>query len=166
MEVKEVCKSLTALWDASQEALTQCKAHLSQGSAKTFMASQLNGTKTDLGSNVLFRIAHAYAGEYKRLGITKYAQLEDFCRQNFANAEIQDCVTALDEVEEEWQDFFLNIDKESFEHSDPQTPEVQVGDLFTFASPLIDFDTGEQVSVKSLGGGDKKVLLIFLRHLI
>ncbi|XP_067942389.1 uncharacterized protein [Watersipora subatra] len=165
MDVKEVCKSLTTLLDTSQKAIDQCRAHLSQGSVKNAVEFQMSGSWSNVAGS-FFQIAHAYAAEYKRLGITKYAQLEDFCRQNFANAEIQDCVTALDEVEDGWQEFFSKIEERLLENSNPQSEVVQVGDLFTFDSPLTDLDTGEQVSVQSLGGGDKKVLLILLRHLV
>ena len=44
-----------------------------------------------------------------RLGITKHAELEDFCRRNYSDPQIQDGMIALDEAEvrlKSWQGYY------------------------------------------------------------
>ncbi|KAL4238421.1 hypothetical protein ACF0H5_003129 [Mactra antiquata] len=109
----------------------------------------------------MFGMSVAYEKCFSRMKVSTKKDMERAMRQHSKNVKLREASTELLDVEQEWDTFMKDIDKNLEGDSNES---LNIGETGPVDNTLIDARTGTETSLKSVAPHDKNIVLILLRH--
>lgn len=128
--------------------------------------SKFTDPVTDFVKNSLSQLGGAigiYYSLFTSLNIVSHPELESLFQRHFHHPSVQDAVSVLEDVEREWNEFVIDVNKQSSVSSEKQTP-LAIGSSGPCDLKVQDVRTGKISPIASYLDGAHSLILVLLRH--